>query len=53
MSLNKVLLSLLFFVFASPLPHTLAAGNWDFVIAPYALIPGIDGDTTINNTDSI
>ncbi len=30
-----------------------AAENWVFVIAPYALIPSIDGDTSIGRVESI
>ena len=30
-----------------------AAGDWEFVIAPYALVPSIDGDTTIGRVEGI
>ncbi len=30
---------------------SLAAGNWEFIIAPYALIPSIDGETSVGRLE--
>lgn len=49
----KLLLLMLFMVCVSPLSQSFASDNWDFVIAPYALIPSIDGDTTIGRIEGI
>ncbi|MCP3888016.1 MAG: hypothetical protein GY702_03965 [Desulfobulbaceae bacterium] len=32
---------------------SIAAENWEFVIAPYALIPSIDGDTSIGRVEGL
>jgi len=53
MSSSKILQLFIFVFLLLPLNQVFASDNWDFVIAPYALIPSIDGDTTIGRVEGI
>ncbi len=33
--------------------QSMAAEKWEFIIAPYALIPSIDGDTSVGRVEGI